>query len=84
MGLCNGYKYNTEEEAIDAIDAVDAYYGIPVDPTDTTTHWTDYYTADLNTPIFWYIWYDESLVAILGQPSEFEVTFPPPPDNPSK
>jgi hypothetical protein len=78
MSFINGYKYNTEEEAINAQNAVDSYYGIPVDPTDTTTHWTDYYTADLNTPVFWYIYYHESLLVVLGQPSEFEVIFPPP------
>jgi len=78
MALCSGYKYDTEQEAINAINSVDAYYGIPVNPNDTTTHWTIYYTADLNIPIFWYIWYHESLPVVLGQPSEFEVTFPPP------
>ena len=78
MAFCNGYKYDKEQEAINAQNAVDSYYGIPVNPTDTTTHWTNYYIADLNTPIFWYIWYHESLPPILGQPSEFDVIFPPP------
>jgi hypothetical protein len=33
-----------------------------------------YQIAELNTPIFWYIIYDESLLPILGNPTEFEVT----------
>jgi hypothetical protein len=77
-----GYKYDTEQEAIDAREACDAYYGIPVNDTDITRNWTEYLTAIYNNPIFWYFMYDVSLVPILGQPTEFEVIEPPfPPTN---
>ena len=33
--------------------------------------------AELNTPQFWYIVFDESLTPILGTPTEFEVVTPP-------
>ena len=72
-----GYKYDTEQEAINAREACDAYYGIPVSPDDVTQNWVDYQTADLDTPIFWYIVHDDSLDVVLGAPETFEVTTPP-------
>ena len=72
--LINGYKYTTEQEAIDARKACADYYGLPVNPDDVTQYWVDYETADLDTPIFWYIVFDESIRIILGEPAEFEVT----------
>ena len=80
--VCNGYQYPTEQEAINAREACDAYYGIPVSPDDVTQNWVDYQFAELNTPQFWYIVFDESLTPVLGTPSEFEVVTPPfPPTN---
>ena len=73
----NGYKYNTEQEAIDAREACDTYYGIPVSPDDVTQNWVEYQTASLDTPIFYYIRFDESLKVVLGQPTDFQVTIPP-------
>jgi hypothetical protein len=73
----NGYKYTTEQEAIDAREACDTYYGIPVAPDDVTQNWVEYQTADLNEPIFYYITFDESLTVVLGEPTDFEVTTPP-------
>ena len=73
-----GYQYPTEPEAIAARESVDAYYGIPVSPDDVTQNWVDYQFAELNTPQFWYIIFDESLTPILGQPTEFEVIQPNP------
>jgi hypothetical protein len=73
----NGYKYNTEQEAIDAREACDTYYGIPVSPDDVTQNWVEYQTASLDTPIFYYITFDESLKVVLGNPTDFEVTTPP-------
>lgn len=69
-----GYKYTNEQEAIDARKACADYYGLPVTPDDVTKYWVDYETADLDTPIFWYIVYDESIRVILGEPTQFEVT----------
>lgn len=73
----NGYKYTTEQEAIDARETCDTYYGIPVSPDDVTQNWVEYQTASLDTPIFWYITHDDSLEVVLGNPTDFEVTTPP-------
>jgi hypothetical protein len=72
-----GYQYATEQEAINARESVDTYYGIPVSPDDITQNWVDYQFAELNTPQFWYIVFDESLTPILGTPRQFEVVTPP-------
>jgi hypothetical protein len=77
MAFINGYKFTTEQEAINAREACDTYYGIPVAPDDVTQNWVEYSFAGLNTPHFWYIIFDESLLPVLGQPVEFEVIQPP-------
>jgi hypothetical protein len=69
-----GYKYTKEQEAIDARKQCADYYGLPVSPEDVTKYWVDYNTAKLDTPVFWYIIFDESIREILGEPTEFEVT----------
>lgn len=79
--VITGYKYTTEQDAINAREQVDAYYGIPVSPDDVTQNWTDYNIAELDLPIFWYIVFDESIEIILGQPEIFEVTQTPPIDS---
>jgi hypothetical protein len=71
-----GYKYTNEQDAINAREQVDAYYGIPVSPDDVTQNWVDYQTAEYDTPIFWYIIFDDSLKVVLGEPETFEVTTP--------
>ena len=71
-----GYKYTTEQAAINAREQVDAYYGIPISPDDVTHNWTDFQIAELNNPIFWYIVYDQSLEVILGKPDTFDVVTP--------
>ena len=76
MAFIKGYQYTTETEAISARQQCDAFYGIPKSPDDVTQHWIDYNFAELNEPQFWYITYDESLLPILGQPTELEVNFP--------
>jgi len=73
MKSINGYKYTTEQEAQSAVTLCNQYYGIPIEG-DTTENWCMYQIAELNTPIFWYIVFDESLLPILGNPTEFEVT----------
>lgn len=70
-----GYKYDTEQDAIDARKQCADYYGLPVTPEDTTLFWVDYQTASLNEPIFWYIVHDDSLDDVLGYPIEFDVVF---------
>lgn len=73
----NGYKYTTEQAAIDARESCDTYYGIPVSPEDATQNWTEYKEASLNIPIFWYIRHNDSLDVVLGTPRIFEVETPP-------
>jgi len=70
--IIKGYKYDTEAEAIVARKQCADHYGIPVSPDDVTQYWVDYQEASLNTPIFWFIVYDES-IDFLGTPTEFEV-----------
>ncbi len=77
MQSIKGYQYITEQEAINKRELCDTYYGIPVVPDDVTQNWVDYQFAELNTPQFWYIVFDESLAPILGTPIEFEVITPP-------
>lgn len=71
-----GYKFINEQDAINARESCDAFYGIPVSPDDVTQNWVDYNFAELNTPQFWYIRYDESLLPVLGKPIEFELITP--------
>jgi hypothetical protein len=71
-----GYIFTTEPEAIAAQSACDTYYGIPVHPDDVTQHWCGYNFAELNDPQFWYIIYHESLLPVLGEPTDFEVIYP--------
>ncbi len=71
-----GYKYITEQEAIDARKQCADYYGLPKTPEDETLYWVDYNIAELDTPIFWYITFDASIEIILGTPITFDVTFP--------
>jgi len=68
-----GYKYTTEQKAIDARKLCADYYGLPVSPEDVTQYWVDYEEANLDTPIFWYIIFDESVRDILGEPIIFDV-----------
>ena len=70
----NGYKYLTEQEAIVARKQCADYYGLPKTPEDTTKYWVDYTEATLDSPIFWYIVFDNSIEVILGQPTVFDVT----------
>ena len=76
MASINGYKFTTEQAAINARESVDTYYGIPVSPDDVTQNWVNYKLAELNTPQFWYINFNDSLEVVLGEPTEFEVVQP--------
>ena len=68
-----GYKYINENYAIQARKQCADFYGLPKSPEDETKYWVDYNKADLNTPIFWYIVFDESIIEILGEPTTFDV-----------
>jgi hypothetical protein len=66
-----GYKYLIEADAQNAVNEVNAYYTLPDTPADTTKVWTAYrYSNNFN---YWYIFYDVSLLPILGEPSVFEI-----------
>ena len=67
-----GYKFNTEEEAIAARKAAADYMGLPKNPNDTTIYWVNYNYSDLDG--FWYITYVEGLEAVLGEPSDITIT----------
>jgi hypothetical protein len=77
MPSIKGYQYITQQEAQNAQALCNSYYGIPVSPEDVTQNWVDYNFADLNDPQFYYIVFDESLLPVLGKPTEFEVVTPP-------
>jgi hypothetical protein len=68
-----GYKYTTEDEAIQARKLCADFYGLPKTPQDETKYWVDYNVAELNSPVFWYIAFDESIKNILGEPITFDV-----------
>lgn len=70
-----GYKYTTEAEAQTARQQCANYYGLPVSPDDVTKYWVDYEEAFNDSPVFWYIEFDESIRVVLGNPTTFEVTF---------
>lgn len=70
-----GYKYNTESEAIAARKQCADFYGLPSSPDNVVKYWVNYQEANLNTPIFWYIVFDESIREILGDPETFDVTY---------
>jgi hypothetical protein len=76
MQSINGYKYTSENQAIEAKLQCNEYYGIPLNPGDVTQNWVDYQFAELNDPQFWYIIYDETLLPVLGTPIEFTVIYP--------
>jgi hypothetical protein len=67
-----GYKYNTEEEAIAARKAAADYMGLPKNPNDTTIYWVNYNYSDLDG--FWYIMHVEGLEAALGEPTDITIT----------
>ena len=76
MVSIKGYKYTTENQAIEAKLQCNEYYGIPLNTNDITQNWVDYRFANLNEPQFFYIVYDETLLLVLGEPINFEVIMP--------
>lgn len=68
-----GYKYTTEQEAINTRQTCATYKGLP-NPQGDTLYWVNYSYSELDR--FWYIQYVEDLELVLGQPIEFEITIP--------
>ena len=69
-----GYKYFSETEAIVARQTAADYMGLPKKPGDTTIYWVNYSYSELDG--FYYIQYVQDLEKALGEPIEFDVTFP--------
>lgn len=59
-----GYKFFSELDALQAVQHCATYYDNP--------KWTQYWTANYDNPVFWFILSDDSLVPVLGQPINFE------------
>ena len=68
-----GYKYTTEQEAINARAQAATYMGLP-NPQGDTLYWVNYNYSELDN--FYYIQHVEGLEAVLGTPIEFTVTVP--------
>jgi hypothetical protein len=68
-----GYKYTTEQEAIDARAQAATYMGLP-NPQGDTLYWVNYNYSELDS--FYYIQHVEGLEAVLGEPIEFDITIP--------
>ena len=68
-----GYKYTTEQEAIDARTQAASYMGLP-NPQGDTLYWVNYNYSELDG--FYYIQHVENLEQVLGEPIEFEITIP--------
>ena len=68
-----GYKYTTEQEAIDARAQAATYMGLP-NPQGDTLYWVNYSYSELDG--FYYIQHVENLEQVLGEPIEFEITIP--------
>ena len=67
-----GYKFNTEEEAVAARKAAADYKGLPVNPASTTIYWVDYNYSDLDG--YYYIRYVDGLEAVFGDPTDVTIT----------
>ena len=68
-----GYKYNTEQDAIIGRKLCADFYGLPKNETDTTKYWVDYNEESYNDVVFWYIVFDESIKDVLGTPEEINI-----------
>ena len=67
-----GYKYFTEQEAIDARQQAADYMGLPKHPNDTTIYWVNFNYSELDG--FYYIRHVEGLEAVLGEPTDITIT----------
>ena len=68
-----GYKYTTEQEAIDARTQAASYMGLP-NPQGDTLYWVNYNYSELDE--FYYIQHVDGLEVVLGEPIEFTITIP--------
>lgn len=69
-----GYKYLTEEEALEDSDRLNTYYGIPTSEFAETIRVVDIvYGLDEEEQGFWYIQYYPPCKPVLGDPIEFSI-----------
>ena len=68
-----GYKFKTEQEAINALKQVNDKVNFP--EGSVTTSWTSYNFAELNKPTFYYIPSDNFTDTILKGKELFEVVY---------
>ena len=69
--LINGYKWNTAEEADLSMTQLNEYYGLPVPGGISYFSSESYYYSENG---IYYMYSNEMLVPVLGDPTEFEVT----------
>lgn len=66
-----GYKYTTEQQAINARQLCATYKGLP-NPQGDTLYWVNYSYSTIDN--IYYIQHVEGLEAVLGIPIEFTLT----------
>tara|TARA_R110000823_G_scaffold234537_1_gene360762 strand:+ start:468 stop:758 length:291 start_codon:yes stop_codon:yes gene_type:complete len=79
-----GYQFFEKEIATSARSELVSAKGLPKKKGDVTIYWQDYEEAALDKPTFWYMRGDESMVATMGKPKKFLVTFPDQPKEESE
>jgi hypothetical protein len=79
MKTIRGYQFLEKEIATEARSGLVNAKSLPRKKEDVTLYWQNYEEAALDKPTFWYMRGDKSMVATMGKPSEFKVTFPDPP-----
>lgn len=72
MESINGYKFKTEEEAIEARQKAADFAGLPVQGGETL-YWVDYLYAEADD--FWYIIYIDGLEEVLGKPGSLQSVY---------
>jgi len=71
-----GYQFFEKELATGARSELVSTKALPKKKGDVTIYWQNYEQAALDKPTFWYMRGDKSMVAAMGEPSKFTVTFP--------
>jgi len=74
--IITGYQFFEKEIATEKRSGLVIAKGLPKKKGDVTIYWQNYEEAALDKPTFWYMRGDKSMVATMGKPSEFKVTFP--------
>ncbi len=71
-----GYKFSEKELANESRSALVSAKALPKNKGDVTLYWQNYEEANLDKPRFYYMRGDKSMIATLGKPETFFVTFP--------